>query len=289
MNFRTQIWQRFSPGFSILSTLVALALGSGLAALTVFVVSKVVGAQRSVLDRDEVSEFSLFVKNVINADVTCGNVLRGRTFSPDRELDLELPLGFGDVPGPMRGDLGDQPGFTLPGGLVHVKALKLRDKGVKPLKFSIPVTNDRGVVETVNVERYLAQIQLELAHANGDLYRPRFVEVPVLVNAAGEIAACNNQLNLGDACQAMGLKLDAATQPPTCVPNNSCFVGGTFVFSTRNGSHTSCATPNPLTGGCACPEGFADSGMGLTGFSGSCGKFGCVYDYNEVHQCYRCP
>ena len=276
-------------GFTFLSTLVALSLGAAVAGVTVFVISRLVGAQRSVLDRDEVSEFSLFLKNVLNADATCANVLRHHAFKPEGEVDLSLPVGYGGVEGPIRGDADDQPGFSLPGGMVHVKALKLRDKGVAPVKFTIPTPDDHGVVQMVNVSRYLAQIRLEMVHANGDAYRARFVEVPVLINEHGEIEACNNQLSLGDACLALGFRLDASTQPPTCVPSNSCLVGGSFTYFTRNGAHVSCASPNPMTKTCACPEGFADSGLGLTGFSGSCGKFGCVYDYREVHQCYRCP
>lgn len=280
----------FSPkGFTFFSTILALALGAGFAALTVFVISRVVGAQRSVLDRDEVSEFSLFLKNVLNADATCANVLRKHAFASGGEVDLELPVGYGGAEGAVRGDANDATGFALPGGMVRVHALKLRDKGVAPVKFTIPVPDDQGVVQMVNVGRYLAQVRLEMVHANGDAYRPRFIEVPILINDAGRVEACNNQLSLGDACLALGFRLDASTQPPTCVPNNSCLVGGSFTFFTRNGAHVSCASPNPLTKTCACPEGFADSGMGLTGFSGTCGKFGCVYDYKEVHQCYRCP
>ena len=271
-------------------TLAALFVGATLAALTVYVLTRVIGAQRSVLDRDEVSEFSLFVKNVLNADVTCGNVLRGHAFEPGGEIDLSLPLSYGGVDGPLKGDAKDQSGFSLPGGLVHVKRLSLRDKGAKPIKFSVPIPNAEGVVEMVSVDRYLSQIKLELSHANGDAYRARFIEVPVLVNARGEIAACNNQTQ--PRRRLLGAGASGSTPRPSRRPAcparrassaaaspTRCATGRTPVARRRIRSPTRAPAP----------EGFTDSGLGITGLTGGCGKFGCVYDYNEVHQCYRCP
>lgn len=267
-----------SQGFSLVSTLVAVAIGGIVASLIATVISDAVRGQRSIIDRDEMSEFALFVKSLVTTDSTCAATLKDISFTPGGSNEISLPVDYAGQPGPIGA------GFKFAAGALSVQHLTLEDKGLPPVGFSIPTA-----AGPVTVQRYVARLKLQLAHINGTGYRARYFEFPVLVDGAHKIRMCNNELNIADACQALGFVWDTSTTPATCKPSGACQTAGTY--TTGPGSlfaPGACTVANPVTTDCSCPTGYTGVASGTVNIKQSCHK-GCDgFTYNTVYQCFRC-
>jgi hypothetical protein len=265
-------------GFSLVSTLVAVAIGGIVATLIASVISDAVRGQRSVVDRDEMSEFALFMKGLVTSDTTCTATLRGSDFTPGGSEKLSVNTGYADVSGPI------QDGFKFAGGAISVKSLTMEDTGLAPVQIDIP-----GGGSTVSVKRYISRIRLQLGHVNGTFYRARIFEVPVLVDSTNKVVACNSQLSLSDACQALGFVWDTTTTPPSCKPAGACMTAGTFTTGAGGLlSGAACVSKNPVTDDCSCPADYTTVAAGAINIQRNCKK-GCdSFRYNVVYQCYRC-
>lgn len=273
-------------GFSLAGTLVAVGIGGVVAALTATLISEAVRGKRSVADRDEMSEFTLFVKNVLNTDSTCSAVLSKKPFPVGASADLEIPMGFGDQPSAVI-----KKGFTFASGLLEVDELTIEDRSPakSTVQFRIGIDDGAGNVKEQTVRRHLARVKLTVKNqSTGADYRSRYFEFPVLVNKATKtIELCNNEVNIGDACQAMGFRWDATVQPPQCVMTNTCLYGGAYT-SRRNGT-CGTADQNPATAACSCPTGYTQVTAGSVNIANVCVK-GCDrLNYDTVVQCFLCP
>jgi len=278
-----------NQGFSLTGTLIAVAIGAIVASLVASVITEAVKGQRSLIDRDEMSEFSLYIKNLLANDATCLKVLRGVDFplATGSETNLSFNEGYQDRTGPI------QEGFTFSGkDTLRVVRLRMRDKGIPPLTMNAAVTDAAGVTTVQSVRRVMAQIILQLDHktpgqlnAAGQIgssgYRPRYFEIPVHIDATNKVVSCVNEFNISDACDAMGFRYNPnATTPDTlCQPDRACFSGGSYG-----------PTVNPATGGYSCPDGFTAYKAGAYNIRArSCGKYCCFPTYQTMFHCLRCP
>ncbi len=283
MNRRSSFLRR-TEGFSLTGTLVAVAIGGIVAALTATLISEAVRGQRNIVDRDEMSEFTLFVKNVLNTDSTCTAILNQKPFPVGTTADLELAIGYGDQPAAVI-----RKGFTFANGMLEVEEFTIEDRSPSTVQFRIGVSDGAGNTTEQVVRRHLARVKLTVKNANtGAGYRSRYFEFPLLMNTAtNAIEMCNNEVNIGDACQAMGFRWDATVTPPQCVMTNTCLYGGAYT-SRRNGT-CGAADQNPATAACSCPAGYTQVTAGSVNITNVCVK-GCDrLNYDTVVQCFLCP
>lgn len=261
-------------------TLIAIVVGGISAALIATLVTRAVEGQRAIIDRDEMSEFSVFVKGLLTNDAVCNSTLTDRSFVTGGKTDLSLNVPYGRKKGPIA------KGFTFAGDQLTVTELSIEDKGDEPFPISWRAP---GARQTVAMKRYMARVKLQLSNVNGTDYRARYFDFPVVVDATGAIKACNNTFTVSDACQAMGFEWDTSTSPPTCKPKNACMAGGTYkVISSGLFGSGGCGLANPATGACRCPAGFTDTISGAADVGMFCGRF-CFLTFNLIHQCLRCP
>ncbi len=271
-------------GFSLAGTLVAIAIGAIVAAITATLINEAVRGQRSVADRDELSEFVSFVKNVLNTDSTCTAVLNQKPFPVGGAADLELSIGYGNQPTAVI-----KKGFTFADDELEVDELTIEDRTPKDsaAQFKIGVGDASGKVRVQTVRRHMARVRLSVKSGSSNV-RTRFLEVPILYNTASKkIEMCNNEVNVGDACQAMGFRWDTTVSPAQCIPTNTCLYGGAYT-SRRNGT-CGVADQNPATSACSCPAGYSPVTAGSVNISTNCAK-GCdTLNYDTVVQCFLCP
>lgn len=267
-----------------MGTLVAILIGGIVAALITTVIGEAVRGQRSVADRDEASEFSLFIKNVLLSDASCTSVLNGKAFKPSGKVELELAIGYGHQP-----DAVVKKGFSTEG--LEVSELTLEDRSPKAVQFRIGVDQGNGKVSEVTVRRHLARVKLQFKNrATGALERARYFEFPLLFNVKTErIEMCNNDVNIGDACQALGFRWESSTIPPRCVMANSCLYGGAYTQTS-----TGACIANPATGACSCPSGPGTNYQPVATGSVNVQRTACVkgcdpFRYDVVYQCFWCP
>jgi hypothetical protein len=265
--------------------MVAVLIGAIVAALLTTVITQAVRGKRSLADRDDVSEFTTFVKTVLTTDSTCTAALNGRAFTPGGKKDLELNVGYGNQP-----DAEIKKGFTFAGDDIEVSELSIEDRTPKTVQFTIGIERS-GKMREVQVRRHLARIKLQLSSkATGAAHRARYIEVPVLYNVAEkQIEMCNNELNVGDACQALGFRWDTSASPPRCVMANSCLYGGAYTLTSSGG-----CVANPATGACTCPSGPGTKYQAVASGSVNVQRTGCFkgcdpFQYDMVYQCFWCP
>jgi Prokaryotic N-terminal methylation motif len=267
-----------SQGFSLVSTLVAVAIGSIVAMLVATVVSDAVKSQRSIINRDEMSEFALFVKDQLMTDQTCEAWLGGQSFTPNptmsksilpQEFVINAPGGYGDNTTEKI-----KQGFKFSLGSIEVKSLTIADKGIK----SVPVN-----IDGKNTERFVARVALTMVNNSGQGYRTRFFEVPVLVDIDTKtVYKCNAELNLSDACEALGFTFDKSTN--TCAADkDACLNGGTFIDGSQGSGKD---VINPATGGLSCPATFTQTLAGAINITSS--KKSSTLHYDKVFQCLKC-
>lgn len=275
-------------GFSFIGTLVAIAIGGLIAVLVATLIREAARGQRSLADRDEMSEFVLFVKNMLSSDASCTAALSGKPFRNGGREDLELEIGYlADKTAKTETKAKVKKGFTFAEDSLVIEELSIEDRTPKATTFNISMTDGNGRDKDIKVERHLARIKLQLANASGgDPYRPRYFEIPVLVNAdSGTIEMCNNQINIGDACQALGFRWDTSTIPPTCQAASTCLFGGAYTSTSSGG-----CVANPSTGSCNCPEGYTPVLAGSVNIQRLICAKGCDnFQYDSVFQCFRCP
>ncbi len=260
----------------MVSTLIAVAIGAIVAALVAQVITEAVGGQRAIIDRDEMSEFTLYVKSVLTNDPSCIRSLRGLTFPvTPGETEFEIGGGYQDLVAPIKKD------FEFAAKKLIVSKLAISNKGLDPVAMNASVTDAAGTVTVQPVTRYMARIQLDLKHINGSGYRPRYFEIPVHVDAANRIVSCNNEFNISDACDALGFEYNPAAAPgePLCQPSKACMSGGSY----------GCGYTNPATGGFSCPAGFTEYAAGAHNIGAvSCGKWCCRPTHCPTFHCLKC-
>lgn len=272
-------------GFSLTGTLVAVAIGGIVAALMTTVINEAVRGRRSVTERDEMSEFAQFLKNVLTADSTCTAVLNGKPFKAGGKTDLALNIGYGS-----QSEAVVKKGFSFADDSLEIEELSIEDRSPNTVQFKIGI--DRGGnVKEVTVKRHLARVKLQVQNkATGAALRARYFEIPVLFNTNDDkIEMCNNEVNIGDACQAMGFRWDTSTIPPKCTMTNACLYGGAYTM--RAGG--SCVA-NPATGDCTCPQGPGTNYQAIAAGSVNIQRTGCFkgcdpFTYDIVYQCFWCP
>lgn len=274
----------FDQGFSLAGTLLAVVVGGIVAALTATVINEAVRGQRNIVDRDEMSEFALYIKNALNTDVTCSAILNGKKLGTGKVRDLELAVGYGNQPAAVI-----KKGFSFADDKLQVEEFTIEDRSSNTVQFKIGLDDGAGHVTEQTVRRQLARVKLTVKNnSSGTDFRSRFFEVPVLVKTSDQtIEMCNNEVNIGDACQAMGFRWDSTLTPAQCVPSNACLYGGAYT-SRRDGT-CSAADQNPATSTCSCPGGYSEVTAGSVNISNVCVK-GCDrLNYDTVVQCFLCP
>lgn len=252
-----------------------MAIGAIVAALVAQVITEAVKGQRAIIDRDEMSEFTLFVKGLLTNDSSCIRSLRGLPFPLAGENEFAINEGYQDLPGPIQRD------FEFAARKLRITKLSITNKGLDPVAMNASVTDSGGVTTVQPVTRYMARIQLTLNHINGTGYRSRYFEIPVHVGATGAIVSCNNEFNVSDACDALGFEFNPAAAPgdPLCTPGRACMSGGSY----------GCGYNNPATGGQSCPAGFTAYPAGAQNiFARSCGKYCCFSTHCQVFHCLNC-
>ena len=276
---------RSTKGYSLIGTLVAVAIGGIVAALVTTVITEAVRGQRNIVDRDELTEFTLFIKNVLTTDATCTAVLNRKPFEVGGKRELEMNIGYGDQP-----DATVKNGFTFANGALEVEELSIEDRSPNTVQFKIGI-DQGGSIKEVTVRRHLARVKLQLKNkATGAGYRPRYFEFPLLFNTLNKtVEMCNNEVNIGDACQAMGFRWDTSTSPPKCTMTNACLYGGAFTQTSGGG-----CVANPATGSCTCPTGGGVSYQAVAAGSVNIQRSGCFkgcdpFRYDVVYQCFSCP
>jgi hypothetical protein len=246
-----------NQGFSIVGTLVALSVGAVIAYLLTHLINEAVRSQRGVMDRDEITEFTLFVKNVLTTDATCSAILAKTPFPVGGRAPLKLPFGYRD-----RTDAVFEKGFTFNDGAYEIEEFSIEDRSPKPVQFS---SGD------ITVRRHLARVKLQLKSSGSESpFRPRYFEFPVLVNSSGTIEMCNNDIHIGDACQALGFRWDTSVTPPACVVASSCLFGGSYTSTSSGGCNA-----NPSTGACSCPAGYVAVNSGSVNIQRTVCTKGC--------------
>jgi len=272
-------------GFSLIGTLVAVAIGGIVAALITTVISEAVRGQRNIVDRDEMSEFSLFIKNVLTTDATCTAVLNGKPFTVGGKTNLDLNIGYGNQPAAVINK-----GFVFANDSLEIEELSIEDRSPNTVQFRVGI-DQGGTITDVTVRRHLARVKLQLKNkATGAMYRPRYFEFPLLHNPTGKrIEMCNNEVNIGDACQAMGFRWETNTIPPRCVMTNACLYGGAYTQTSSGG-----CVANPATGACSCPAGPGTNYQPVASGSVNIQRTACVkgcdsFRYDVVYQCFWCP
>lgn len=275
-------------GFSLVGTLVAVAIGGIVAALVATVISDSVRGQRAIIDRDEASEFTLFVKNLLMSDTSCNQIMVGKTLAPAGAALLDLPsIGYANQPPTTIGN-----GYRFSNDTLQIEDFTFENTTTAPVQLKVTLEQPAGSGNYVNrlVRRHMVRVKLAVANvAVRTFYRPRFFEFPVLVNASNEIEACNNEVNAGDACQSMGFRWDTGSNPPVCIPDTACVYGGHY----RLDSTGDCVDAHDVTGTCACPAGYDNVEVGATNISAEsdpCSKR-CdtirLFHYTTV-QCFKC-
>ena len=139
-------------GFSLIGTLVAVAIGGIVAALITTVISEAVRGQRNIVDRDELSEFVLFIKNVLTTDATCSAVLTGKKFTAGGKTNLELNIGYGNQPSAVV-----KKGFSFANDALEVAELSIEDRSPNTVNFKIGVEQN-GKVSEMSVRRHLVRV-----------------------------------------------------------------------------------------------------------------------------------
>ncbi|MGE4133334.1 MAG: hypothetical protein AB7F86_16950 [Bdellovibrionales bacterium] len=274
---------RQTQGFSLLGTLVAISVGALIAVLLATVIREAVRGQRLVSDRDEMSDFSTYLRGLLSADSTCSSILNGKPFKPGGEVPLELEVGYRD-----QASANLKKGFEFADGSIVIDDLTIQDQSPSTVDFRVGVSNGKAIRE-VRVRRHLARIKLQLRNAGSSTaFRSRFFEVPVLINLESEkIESCNNEVSIADACLALGHKWDFTTNPPQCVLADSCLYGG--AYTARRDGTCRPNDVNPATRDCSCPTGFTPVSAGSVNLLGNCSK-GCdSILYDTVIQCFQCP
>lgn len=263
---------------------MAIVIGAIVAAITATLINEAVRGKRQLTDRDEVSDFTTYVRNILTTDSTCTAVLNQAPFPVGGEGELEMQIGYADQP-----TAKIKKGFTFADGSLEVEELTIEDRTAKgsAAQFKIGIGDGTGKVTEKSVRRHMARLKLSVKSGDTNV-RTRFFEIPVLVNTATKkIESCNNEVNVGDACQAMGFRWDATLTPPQCVPSHSCLYGGAYT-SRRNGT-CGVADQNPATSACSCPSGYTPVTAGSVNISTNCAK-GCdTLNYDTVVQCFLCP
>lgn len=267
-------------GFSLLGTLVAVVIGGALAAVIATVVSDAVEGQRVILERDEMSDFSQFVKGLLSSDSLCNTALRDQHFLVKDKTDLVLAVPFQDLKGPI------EKAFTFGRDKLVVNELTIEDVGDAPVPMNINLAGSG----TVLLNRHTARVKLMIGQVGGTVSRTRYFELPILVDpSTGKIKSCNNDFSIADACLALGFEWDTKSSPAVCKPKNACMAGGIYkVISGGLFSPGGCGIANPATGKCSCPPGFTDMIAGAADLVAACGRL-CFLSYNLIHQCLRCP
>jgi hypothetical protein len=268
-----------------MGTIAAVAVGGIIAALLTTVISQAVSGRRGLADRDEIRNFTTFVQNALTNDATCTASLSGKSFKPGGKTNFSLNIGYS-----AQADAEIKKGFTFDGGNLEVGELSMQDHTPNAVQFKIGIDNDGKVKEAV-VRRHVAKVKLQLInHATGAAHRARYFEIPLLYNVAEKrIEMCNNDINIGDACQAMGFRWDVSSNPPKCIPQNSCMYGGAYTLTSSGG-----CTANPSTGACSCPSGPGTNYQAVAAGSVNIQRTGCFkgcdpFHYDMVYQCFWCP
>lgn len=298
MNPRTLLSNQ--KGVSLIGTLVAVAIGGLVATLLTTIISEAVRGQRAAITRDEASEFALFLKNLLTqSDESCSIVLKGRPFTATTTEMQILNVKYATMGTPPGSPVTLQKGVQVVDRQLEVESLTMEDN---PAGGSVRFRTQIDGADT-EVERHNIRITLVMKNLapnpnapNPIGYRPRYFEIPVLVRPTDNtIVACNNEVNIGDACQNMGFTWTQVGAGYQCVPTSACRFGGAYVTTRGNG----CVRGIDGTAGanCGCPPNYTDTTLGTVDITLACQQWcnkGCdwvtpVVNYNVVHQCYICP
>ncbi len=263
----------------LITTLIAILIGGAVAALVMTVISQAVKSQRAILDRDEATEFSAYVRGILTSDTLCTKFMNGVEL-PEGERPFQLTgAGYGEQDA---ADLGK--GFKFAEDSLEIREFTFANVSENPVSLRVGAQNPRVV------KRHIVRVKLALTNlALSSEYRPRVFEIPVLVNDSGKIETCNNESNPADACQSLGFRWDVGSSPPVCVPDTACVFGGSYVLNFAG----TCKGAHAVTGVCQCPSGFKPLSSGAINISLSATtcKKGCddhVLYHDTVVQCYRC-
>jgi hypothetical protein len=307
-----------NAGFSLASTLIAVAIGGIVATLVASILSDTVRSQQEVNGRDQASEFTEYLKNQFMNDDTCTTLLQDpdSAFTPGSGTPKPMFLkvkgfidsagaagyGYGGSPAPpaagfpagIHGDTGPilQDGFSFANKSLRVTSITIVDTLLpSSAPFTITMPNATGVPTDYTVKRYVVRVALQLdriadvkfvgaakVQVAGAPLRPRTFEFPVLHDGT-KVIRCKNENSLADACAAMHFSWNA--QDRTCLPGNPTDPGA-------------CQFAMPSPAG-VCLPGFAPSYTYAPVLMGSMplwGQFctkGCdSFGYQNTFTCVKC-
>lgn len=228
--------------------------------------------QASITKKDQGNEFTASYSRVLTQNASCSDMLRGVTLPANGSpvefvaADFIKSKATEALTTPSADDL--MAGNEIEEGLI-CNSLTIEDSNFAPQDV-----NYGGV----NYQRKIAEITLRMSimQTNGEReLKPRRFQVPVLVTAGNVIERCAAEMEVEDACTAMGASYDSASG--NCIPSRNCYMRGTFTISRCQPNTGSCppSLPNNLTGGLNCPDGNAtrsQTGQFVNVYTESCGK-----------------
>lgn len=202
------------------------------------------------------------------------------------------------------------PALSILSGTPSQPRLRLKKLGLLT-SFVPPTTVVVGTEQSGGIntfKRYVVQIVVVAEQIKDNLVasgagqfeplEPKFIDIPVYVNASNVIQSCEIQLQEKDICSMVGSKYMSygisSGSAQSCVAQSQCQVRGAYASASCSPSYNPCPgnMPNPATGGYNCPSGTVDklSGQYSSSFQVSCGKK-CTYTVNDtvrMHLCMAC-
>lgn len=278
---------RNNQGFSLISVMVAGAIGMIVVAGMTEAITRMMKGQKAVSVSSEWNEFFTAVDKQLKYDSTCEAVLSGTQITtaqigntyPARAISLNM--SYGGKPGPIKE--GTLLGLDLEINSITLQVVPPPASG--PRLIRVPVG---GVMK--DFHRHLVRIQIAARKVQmlpgGQEIKPREIVIPVLLNPATlVIASCHGEFSVVEACIANGGTWVESNPPDQrCVPQSFCKHGGSYapgVFI------------NPLTGGNSCPT-VVDGTPYVAMMSGqvskgvNCPGKNCTIVNSPAYQCLKC-
>lgn len=276
---------------SAVGLLVVMAMGNAMIGLY--------KQQSDVTRKDVANDYAASLSRFLQSEASCTAGLRGqvlRANSVDQNVIIQDFLIHKRQDAQALGaHLDDLMVFRQ--GVMNPADNPLRDDRliVEALTISNSNLPDQTIVVGNQTQiRRMAEIKLSLGVIEpGDHIRalkPRVFMVPVTVDSADRIVSCNTELQMEDACTAIGTNLVNGQ----CVPTENCYMRGTYSRTVCSPGSRLCPQNiiNQFTGSARCPSGASayESGRNSSVFQEDCGKK-CSRDIRvntTYYICMRC-
>lgn len=282
-----------NAGFSLIEIIVAMGIMSVVAGLFATSVVQLQKSQVSFEDKNSSFAFiSALTGSLLGDQQTCTNLLKGQRLSTTpTEFTISNFSGLGSQDVELKKSTLVA-GHNDASAKVRINSLTIHQKpNVEATKINAQgLDYERKIaVITVGTEIREAGGKTEQGRSNYVAEAPRTLEVPVYTRG-NTIESCQINMTRTDVCNTIGAGVDP-TNTSRCLPQEQCFVKGSFFISTCTPSYAGCmpSSRNPVTGSTTCPEKSTRTSTGLytQTFTVSCGKK-CSYNVVNTIEFYMC-